>query len=88
MINLDLHRDRDTIFRRTVDAIQASVKAGVDIAELPRVKVAEAEIDAFVTKDGWKEAVEKAKKHFEKIEDYEMCQACVSLIAEIQKIHN
>lgn len=88
MINLDLPRDRDTIFRRTVKAIQAAVKAGVDIAELPRVKVAETEIDAFVTRDSWEDAIEKAKKHFEKIEDYEMCQACVSLIAEIQKIHN
>jgi hypothetical protein len=86
MINLDLPRDRDTIFRRTVEAIQTAAKAGIDVAELPRVKVAETEIDAFVTRDGWEDAIEKAKKHFETIEDYEMCQACVSLIAEIQKI--
>jgi hypothetical protein len=88
MINLDLTRDRDIIFRRTIAAIQAAIKDGVEVAELPGVKVAETEIDAFVTRDGWEDAIEKAKKYFEKIEDYEMCQTCVSLIAEIQKIQN
>ena len=47
--------------------------------------VAESEIDAFVLRDGWEDAIEKAKKHFEKIEDYEMCHTCVSLIEEIKK---
>ena len=56
-----------------------------DIAELPKVRVAEAELDAFVLRDGWVDAIEKAKNHFEKIEDYEMCQTCVSLIEEIKK---
>ena len=33
-------------------------------------------------------AIEKAKKHFEKLEDYEMCQTCVSLINKIKKSTN
>jgi hypothetical protein len=85
MINFDLTKDRDAIFRRTIAAIQHAIKNNIDIAELPKVRVAEAELDAFVLKDGWVEAIEKAKKHFEKIEDYEMCQTCVSLIEEIKK---
>jgi hypothetical protein len=85
MINFDLTRDRDVIFRRTIASIQHAIKNGTDIAELPNVKVAESEIDAFVLRDGWEDAIEKAKKHFEKIEDYEMCQTCVSLIEEIKK---
>lgn len=85
MINFDLTRDRDVIFRRTIAAIQTAIKNGIDVAELPNVKVAESELDAFVLRDGWEDAIEKAKKHFEKIEDYEMCQTCVSLIDEIKK---
>ena len=61
------------------------IKNNIDIAELPKVRVAEAELDAFVLRDGWVDAIEKAKNHFEKIEDYEMCQTCVSLIEEIKK---
>jgi hypothetical protein len=85
MINFDLTRDRDVIFRRTIAAIQKAIENDIDVAELPNVKVAESEIDAFVLRDGWEDAIEKAKKHFEKIEDYEMCQTCVSLIEEIKK---
>jgi hypothetical protein len=85
MINFDLTRDRDVIFRRTIAAIQRAIENDIDVAELPNVKVAESEIDAFVLRDGWEDAIEKAKKHFEKIEDYEMCQTCVSLIEEIKK---
>jgi|LauGreDrversion4_2_1035121.scaffolds.fasta_scaffold10402_5 hypothetical protein len=85
MINFDLTRDRDVIFRRTIAAIQVAIKNNVDIAELPNVKVAESEIDAFVLRDGWEDAIEKAKKHFEKIEDYEMCHTCMSLIEQIKK---
>ena len=85
MINFDLTRDRDVIFRRTISAIQLAIKNNSDVAELPNVKVAEAEIDAFVLRDGWKDAIEKAKKHFEELEDYEMCHTCVSLIEQIKK---
>jgi hypothetical protein len=85
MINFDLTRDRDVIFRRTISAIQLAIKNNIDVAELPNVKVAEAEIDAFVLRDGWKDAIEKAKKHFEELEDYEMCHTCVSLIEQIKK---
>jgi hypothetical protein len=85
MINFDLTRDKDVIFRRTIAAIQKAIENDIDVAELPNVKVAESEIDAFVLRDGWEDAIEKAKKHFEKIEDYEMCQTCVSLIEEIKK---
>jgi hypothetical protein len=85
MINFDLTRDRDVIFRRTIAAIQKAIENDIDVAELPNVKVAESEVDAFVLRDGWEDAIEKAKKHFEKIEDYEMCQTCVSLIEEIKK---
>ena len=87
MINFDLTKDRDAIFRRTIAAIQHAIKTDIDIAELPKVRVAEAELDAFVLKDGWVEAIEKAKKHFEKIEDYEMCHTCMSLIEEIKKLN-
>ena len=52
MINFDLTRDRDVIFRRTISAIQL--------------------------------AIEKAKKHFEELEDYEMCHTCMSLIEQIK----
>ena len=45
MINFDLTRDRDVIFRRTISAIQLAIKNNIDVAELPNVKVAEAEID-------------------------------------------
>jgi len=85
MINFDLARDRDVIFRRTIAAIQAALKNDKEIAELPGVRVAETEVDAFVLKPDWEDAIEKAKKHFEKIEDYEMCQTCVALIDEIKK---
>lgn len=85
MINFDLGKDRDVIFRRTIAAIQTAIADDKDIAELPGVKVAETEVDAFVTRNDWEDAIEKAKKHFEKIEDYEMCQTCVSLIDEIKK---
>ena len=85
MINFDLTKDRDAIFRQTIAAIQHAIKNDTDIAELPKVRVAEAELDAFVLRDGWVDAIEKAKNHFEKIEDYEMCQTCVSLIEEIKK---
>jgi hypothetical protein len=85
MINFDLDRDRDVIFRRTIAAIQSAIADDKDIAELPGVKVAETEVDAFVTRNDWEDAIEKAKSHFEKIEDYEMCQTCVSLIDKIKK---
>ena len=84
MINFDLTRDRDVIFRRTISAIQLAIKNNIDVAELPNVKVAESEIDAFVLRDGWKDAIEKAKKHFEELEDYEMCHTCMSLIEQIK----
>lgn len=85
MINFDLTRDRDVIFRRTISAIQLAIKNNSDVAELPNVKVAESEIDAFVLRDGWEDAIEKAKKHFEELEDYEMCHTCMSLIEQIKK---
>lgn len=85
MINFDLTRDRDVIFRRTISAIQLAIKNNSDVAELPNVKVAESEIDAFVLRDGWEDAIEKAKKHFESLEDYEMCHTCMSLIEQIKK---
>lgn len=88
MINLDLDRDRDVIFRRTIAAIQSAIANDKDVAELPGVKVAETEVDAFVTRPDWEDAIEKAKQHFEKLEDYEMCQTCVSLIDEIKKSTN
>ena len=47
MINFDLTRDRDAIFRRTIAAIQHAIKNNIDIAELPKVRVAEAELDAL-----------------------------------------
>jgi len=84
MINFDLSRDRDVIFRRTVAAIQGAISNNKDVAELNGMKVAETEVDAFVTRSDWEDAIEKAKSHFEKIEDYEMCQTCVSLIKEIK----
>jgi len=88
MINFDLSRDRDVIFRRTIAAIQGAISNDKDIAELHGVKVAETEVDAFVTRPDWEDAIGKAKNHFEKIEDYEMCQTCVSLIEEIKKSTN
>lgn len=88
MIKFDLRRDRDVIFRRTIAAIQLAIKNNKDVAEISGVKVAETEVDAFVLKPDWIDAMEKAKNHFEKIEDYEMCQICVSLIDETKKLTN
>jgi len=85
MINFDLSRDRDVIFRRTIDAIQGAISNDKDVAELNGIKVAETKVDAFVTRSDWEDAIKKAKNHFEKLEDYEMCQTCVSLIEEIKK---
>jgi hypothetical protein len=86
MIKFNLDKDRDEIFRRTVSSIKDAVKGGKLTAEINRIKVADAEFDTFVAKEDWLGALEKAKKHFEKIEDYEMCQECVSLTKKIKKI--
>jgi hypothetical protein len=85
MTKFNLDKDRDVIFRRTVEAIRNAISSRSKVAEISRVKVAETEFDTFVAKPDWEDALEKAKKYFERIEDYEMCQECVSLIKKITK---
>ena len=85
MIKFNLDKDRDEIFRRTVSSIKEAIKKNLDSADINKVRVADAEFDTFVAKADWPGALEKAKKHFEKIEDYEMCQECVSLTKKIKK---
>ena len=52
-------------------------KAFVDRSEKSK------ELNSYITVD-FSNAIEKAKKHFEELEDYEMCHTCMSLIEQIK----
>ena len=82
LLDISDEEARSNLARASVMVLSYLAQSARGIAATP---VAESEIDAFVLRDGWEDAIEKAKKHFEKIEDYEMCQTCVSLIEEIKK---
>jgi hypothetical protein len=86
MAKLDLSKERDTIFRRTVDAISHAIDNDLIVADVPKVRVADSEFDTFVLKPNWTDALEKARLYFEKIEDYEMCQFCVILTKKTKKL--
>lgn len=86
MAKIDLTKERDTIFRRSVAAIQHAIDNDLIIADIPKVQVADSEFDTFVLKPDWATALEKARAYFEKIEDYEMCQICVVLTKKIKKL--
>jgi len=85
MLKVNLSGVRDEIFRRIVSSIKEAIKKNETVVELSKVRVADAEFDAVVIKADWPDALEKAKKYFEKIEDYEMCQECVVLTKKITK---